>query len=194
MAALLSHAVAGAGIAAALRPSPSPPARYWALAIFCAVIPDFDIPLVWMGTNYRGMFGHRGITHSIAFAAALAALLAYEAFPAVPWRDLRFRLGFALFAAGVSHGVLDALMDVGKGVAFFAPFSARRFHFPVRPIHGSPPSDAFLLREGGVKISASELAWIWAPSVLLFALSFWFSKRRARSRAGLVPKDADTAG
>ncbi len=75
MAAILSHAVAGAGIAAGLRPRARVPARYWIFAIFCAVIPDFDILLVWMGTDYRGMWGHRGITHSIAFAAALAAAL-----------------------------------------------------------------------------------------------------------------------
>ncbi len=187
MAAIVSHAVAGVGIAAALSPRQRLPKRYWALAIFCAVIPDFDILLVWMGTDYRGMFGHRGITHSIAFAAALAALFAFEAFPASSWRDLRFRLWLALFAAGVSHGILDALMDVGKGVAFFAPFLARRFHFPVRPIHGSPPGDALLLREGGVKISASELAWIWMPSVILLAIAWWLWRKRGGSSRDAVP-------
>ena len=173
MAAILSHAVAGAGIAAGLRPRARLPARYWLFAIFCAVIPDFDILLVWMGTNYRGMWGHRGFTHSIAFAAALAALLAYETFPAVPWKPLRFRLWLSFFLVGLSHGILDALMDVGKGVAFLAPFSARRFHFPIRPIQGSPPGNSILLREGGVKISGSELAWIWVPSILLLVFSLW---------------------
>lgn len=182
MAAILSHAVAGAGVAAALAPRPRLPIRYWALAVFCAVVPDVDILLVWMGTNYRGMWGHRGFTHSLAFAAALAALLAWEAFPTPAFRQIRGRLWLALFAAGLSHGVLDALMDVGKGVAFFAPLSARRFHFPIRPIHGSPPGGSPLLREGGVKISVSELAWIWLPSAILFAMSLWL-RRKAPGRA-----------
>ncbi len=100
MAALLSHAVAGAGIAAALRPSARPPARYWALAVLCAVVPDFDIVVVWMGTNYLGMFGHRGFMHSISFAAALAAVLSYGAFSSPRWRELRFRAGIAFFCRG----------------------------------------------------------------------------------------------
>jgi inner membrane protein len=183
MAAILSHAVAGAGVAAAFAPRPRLPFRYWAFAVSCAVIPDVDILLVWMGTNYRGMWGHRGFTHSVAFAAALAALLAWEAFPTPAFRQIRGRLWLALFAAGLSHGILDALMDGGKGVAFLAPFWGRRFHFPIRPIQGSPPGGSPLLREGGVKISASELAWIWLPSAILLALSMWLRRDRSGSRA-----------
>ena len=182
MAAILSHAVAGAGIAAALRPGPRPPARYWVLAVACAVVPDLDILVVWMGANYLGMFGHRGLMHSIAFAAALAALFSYEAFSSPQWREIRVRAGLAFFAAGVFHGVLDAMMSAGKGVAFLAPFSGARFHFPVRPIRVSPPSSDIFLREGGIRVSGSEIAWIWVPSVVLFALSLWLSSRRARSR------------
>jgi inner membrane protein len=194
MAAILSHAVAGAGIAAALRPGRRPPARYWALAIACAVVPDLDILVVWMGANYLGMFGHRGFMHSISFTAALAALLSYEAFSSPQWRNLRLRVGLAFFAAGVFHGILDAMMSAGKGVAFFAPFSRARFHFPIRPIRVSPPSSYIFLREGGIRVSGSEIAWIWAPSVLLFVLSFWLWNRCAQSRGDLVSKESAPAG
>lgn len=176
MAAILSHAVAGAGIAAALRPQPKPPASYWMLAIVCSVIPDLDVILVWLGTDYRGMFGHRGITHSILFAAAVAALLAFLS-PAWPERTRRFRVWLSFFAAGLSHGVLDALMSEGKGVAFFAPFSSKRFHFPIRPIESSSPGRSIFLREGGVKVSGSEILWIWAPFLLLAAASIWIGRR-----------------
>lgn len=178
MAALLSHAVAGAGIAAALRPRARPPARYWALAVLCAVVPDLDIVVVWMGANYLGMFGHRGFMHSISFAAALAALLSYVAFWSPQWRELRFRAGIAFFAAGVSHGILDAMMSAGRGVAFLAPFSPERFHFPIRPIRASPLNSHIFLREGGIRVSGSEIAWIWLPAALLFVLAAWFWRRR----------------
>jgi inner membrane protein len=178
MAAILSHAVAGAGIAAALRPGPRPPARYWILAVACAVAPDLDIVVVWMGANYLGMFGHRGFMHSISFAAALAALLSYGVFSSPRWRELRFRAGIAFFAAGVSHGILDAMMSGGRGVAFFAPFSPGRFHLPIRPIRASPLTSYIFLREGGIRVSGSEIAWIWVPATLLFVLATWFWRRR----------------
>lgn len=193
MAAILSHAVAGAGIASALRPGARAPGRYWALAVLCAVVPDLDILVVWMGANYLGMFGHRGFMHSISFAAALAALLSYGVFSSSPWGELRFRIWIALFVAGVSHGILDAMMSAGKGVAFLAPFSPARFHLPIRPIRVSPPSSYIFLREGGIRVSGSEIAWIWVPSVLLFIFSFWFWKSRARSHDDLVPEECAPA-
>ncbi|MGH9443209.1 MAG: metal-dependent hydrolase [Thermoanaerobaculia bacterium] len=187
IAALLSHAVAGAGIATVLRPQFRPPARYWVLAIVCAVAPDLDILGVWMGANYLGMFGHRGFMHSIFFAGILAVLLSCGAFSSSKWRELRFRAGLAFFVAGAFHGILDALMSAGKGVAFFAPFSRARFHFPIRPIRVSPPSSEFLFREGGIRVSGSELLWIWIPSMLLIAVSYWYWKARARRPGSFAP-------
>ena len=192
MAAILSHAVTGAGIAAVFRPGPRVTARYWALAIFCAVVPDFDILAVWLGANYLGMFGHRGFLHSIFFAALLAMILSSDAFWTRPPGVSRSRIAAAFFAAGASHGLLDAMMSAGKGVAFFAPFSRARFHFPIRPIRVSPPSSYIFLREGGIRVSGSELAWIWVPSILLFLLSF--AARKQRERALEAPGRPDSAG
>jgi inner membrane protein len=45
---------------------------------------------------------------------------------------------FYLFAATVSHGLLDALTDGGLGVAFFSPFDTSRYFFPWRPISVCP--------------------------------------------------------
>jgi inner membrane protein len=185
MAAILSHAVAGAAIAAALRPHPRPPARYWLYAVFCAVVPDIDVLLVWLGTDYRGMFGHRGITHSIAFAALLAALCALEMSGGSSAQRRSLRLWGALFACGLSHALLDGMMSGGKGVAFFAPFTAKRLHLPIRPIDASPPGRSMLLREGGVKVSASEILWIWVPFLLLAAVALWADRRRAARPAPL---------
>jgi len=178
VAAVLSHAVAGAGIAAALRPGARPPLRYWALAVLCAVVPDLDILVVWMGANYLGMFGHRGFMHSIFFASVFAALLSVGAFSSPRWREFRVRAGIAFFASGVSHGILDAMMSAGRGVAFFAPFSPARFHLPIRPIRVSPPSSYIFLREGGIRVSGSEIAWIWIPAALFVVLTTWLWRRR----------------
>ncbi len=44
-------------------------------AALCSVIPDLDVVGFEFGINYADMLGHRGFTHSIFFAALLAALI-----------------------------------------------------------------------------------------------------------------------
>jgi membrane-bound metal-dependent hydrolase YbcI (DUF457 family) len=68
-----------------------------------------------------------------------------------------------------SHGVLDALTDGGKGVAFFSPFDTTRHFFPVRPIPVAP-----------ITVDVTD-SWLWdvvAVEALLigpaaFALWTW---------------------
>ncbi|HKB72052.1 MAG TPA: metal-dependent hydrolase [Thermoanaerobaculia bacterium] len=174
MAAVLSHALAATAIAAVLRPEQKLPPRYWAAAIAIATIPDVDIAFVGMGARYRGMFGHRGITHSIAFAAAAAAALALSCFRD-PRRDgLRERLWGIFFLAGLSHGFLDASMASGVGVAVLAPFSAARYHSVFRPIRVTPPTGNPWLDPGGIRVTHSEILWIWLPSLLVIFAALRF--------------------
>ena len=112
------------------------------------------------------MFGHRGITHSVAFAAAAAAACVFFLFRRDPPR-LRARIGAVLLLAGLSHPLLDACMASGLGVALLAPFSAARFHSPFRPILVTPANENRFLDEGGIRVTNSEIAWIWIPSLLV---------------------------
>ncbi|HET7451298.1 MAG TPA: metal-dependent hydrolase [Thermoanaerobaculia bacterium] len=187
MAAVVSHALAATAIATVLRPEPKPTARYWAAAMTIAVVPDFDIAFVWMGARYRGMFGHRGITHSIAFAAIAAVLLAFSLFRDGP-RVRRIRIAAVLFAAGLSHGILDASMASGVGVAFLAPFSSARYHLPFRPIRVTPPTGDPWLDPGGIRVTDSEILWIWLPALVVI-----LAASRASRVDGRKPKTRDPA-
>jgi len=178
VAAVVSHALAGTAIAALLRPERRPPLRYWFAAAVIATIPDADILLVWSGAAYRGMWGHRGITHSLAFALVASALAAFALFSSTP-RRTRFSIWVVLFLAGASHGFLDAAMASGAGVAAFAPFSPARLHLPWRPIRVSPPTENRLLNFGGLRFTASEVLWIWVPSLVAWLVGT-IGRRRSR--------------
>jgi len=124
------------------------------------------------------MFGHRGITHSVAFAIALAAALVWLFFRGEPPR-LRARVGAVLLIAGLSHPFLDASMARGLGVALLAPFSEARYHSIFRPILVTPPNENRFLDEGGIRVTNSEILWIWLPA-LLAILAALRVRRKAR--------------
>ena len=165
MASVISHAAAAAAIAHAAAP-PDAPARYWAAAIVCAVIPDADAIGFWLGIPYGSVFGHRGITHSILFAALATGAAAAIAFPhAAP--ALRNRVLCGISLATLSHGLLDAATDGGLGVAFFSPFSNARYFFPFRPIVVLPIGIRSFLSARGIAVLRSEALWIGIPSLAL---------------------------
>ena len=138
--------------------------------VACALLPDVDVPLSFaLGVPYDSMLGHRGITHSLPFAGVLGALVALglrrrgvAQSPLVTW--------LYLSAATASHGILDAFTNGGRGVAFFAPFSASRNFFPVRPIEVSPLGVPRFLSDRGIEILANELVWIWLPGAAFVLL------------------------
>ena len=134
MPTVITHAVVPLLIgAAAGRRTISP--RLLAAGAIAAMLPDADVLAFKFGVAYADAFGHRGATHSIALALALAALAACA------WRLLRTTPGRAFVFVGLaalSHPLLDALTDGGLGVALAWPMSAERFFFPWRPIEVSP--------------------------------------------------------
>ena len=105
-------------------------------AALCSVIPDLDVVGVQFGIKYGDILGHRGFTHSIFFAALLAALITFAFFQKTPGSSLTIFL--FLFLSTLSHPLLDALTNGGLGVGLFAPFSNERYFFPYRPIEVSP--------------------------------------------------------
>jgi hypothetical protein len=103
------------------------------------------------------------------------------------------RVWLFLFLAMASHGALDALTKGGLGVAFFAPFSPKRYFFPYRPLLVSPLSINQFLTSRGVAILVNEMRWVWAPSVglavIVLMLRSWL-RPRARPRPTVKPRPA----
>ena len=130
----------------------------------------------WLGIPWGHVLGHRGITHSVAFAAALAAAVAWSGL-AGPGR--RGALWLVLFVATASHGALDAMTDGGSGVAFFAPFDATRYFLPWRPIPVSPMGLRFF-SDYGLEVFERELWIVWLPSAILAVVAGWLRSRRER--------------
>ena len=69
MASVISHAVFATGLGSAASPAPRMPVRYWVTLAVIAALPDLDVVVYPLGLNAPSMLGHRGITHSLAFAA-----------------------------------------------------------------------------------------------------------------------------
>jgi inner membrane protein len=155
------------------------PPRVWSAGALCAMAPDADVLGFLLGVPIGSMLGHRGLTHSIAFAAALAAVVARLLVPS----GTRVRLWLYLFFATASHGVLDAMTVGGIGIAFFAPFDAERYYLPWRPIAVSPIGVQRFLTARGVTVLASEARWVWLPSLLVAALGWWLTRPGPPSKA-----------
>jgi inner membrane protein len=164
VASLFSHAVAAGAIGAAFS-RPGWQARVWVLGAACSILPDADVIGASHGISFGSLFGHRGLSHSLLFAAAVAAVVVALGFRRTPEDVSRSRLGLYFFLATASHGVLDALTNGGPGIAFFAPFNNTRHFFPVRPVVVSPIGIRPFFSGWGLRVLESELIWIWLPSL-----------------------------
>ncbi|WP_150045981.1 metal-dependent hydrolase [Methylomonas rhizoryzae] len=144
------------------------PGRLLLAGIVAAMLPDLDVLAFRLGIAYQNDFGHRGFSHSPAFALTVAAVGALlTKFLRVPAK----RAFWFLAAATLSHGVLDAFTNGGFGIAFLWPFSGERFFAPVRPIAVSPLSLSRFLSERGLSVLASEVQYVWLPCLALLGLS-----------------------
>jgi inner membrane protein len=166
MASAFTHAVAGLAIGTAF-PRTLRSARFWLLGAAGSAIPDLDVIGYRIGVPYDSVFGHRGFTHSLVFAALFAGICLF-AFRGNSAGERRL-VWLYLFLATASHGVLDAMTSGGGGVAFSAPFVNERYFFPWRPILVSPLNPRRFFTARGLAILANELVWVWTPSIA-FAL------------------------
>jgi inner membrane protein len=177
--------IAHAAPALALIPAfwqPGTPQRLWVLGVVCAAAPDLDVIAFAFGIPYEHPLGHRGLCHSIPFAAAAAAVLTLLAFPAPRSGFSRVRAWGYLFLATASHGVLDAFTNGGRGIALLAPFDWSRIFFAFRPIEVSPLRVGAFLSTRGLSILANEFLWVWLPfGVLGAALLLWRVRQRSTS-------------
>ena len=132
----LSHAAVGFAIGAWTQRG-VPSRRVCIVAAACAALPDIDV-LGWLlHIPGASTFGHRAITHSLAFAVVSAVVATIVCFRGQQWTNGRIRIALILGLALLSHACLDALSTYSAGVEFFAPFSQQRFRFPWTPL-GDP--------------------------------------------------------
>lgn len=137
-------------------------------AMACACVPDLDVIAFAFGIPYSHLFGHRGISHSLAFAVLLGGLVS-------TWLGARLhmnmRQGLQLFAlltlTTASHGVFDAMTNGGLGIAFFAPFDDTRYFLPWRPLVVSPIGVLPMFSQWGLAVATTELVYLGLPSLVL---------------------------
>jgi inner membrane protein len=166
MASAFSHAIVALAMGKAFQ-NKELGWRELSVGALCSALPDLDVLGFYFGIQYGDMWGHRGMTHSVVFAALLAGMLVgvwYRGKPVVAMT----KLFLYFFLCTASHGVLDAMTNGGLGVAFFSPFDTTRYFFPLRPVLVSPIGVSEFFSEYGVRILASEAIWIWLPSCLMF--------------------------
>ena len=169
MCSILTHPVVPVALAVFLPQGTASPKLLLAGAA-CSIIPDLDVIGFGFGIRYSDMLGHRGLSHSILFAAALGALLSFTLFrdgQGAQWVYFLF-----LFLSTLSHTLLDMLTNGGLGVALLAPFSNQRYFFPWRPIEVSPIGVGSFFSEWGVRVISSELRWVWLPSAVVSTLGY----------------------
>jgi inner membrane protein len=150
---------------------PRVPPRALGLGAVATVLPDADVVAFALDIPYEDMLGHRGISHSIAFAFVVALL-----------GSLLVKGAFAfLFLCALSHPLLDALTDGGLGVALFAPFSNERYFFPWTPIRVSPIGAGFFSTRG-MQTLVSEVVWVWVPVGALTLVGKYVAQRHRETR------------
>jgi inner membrane protein len=148
------------------------------LALGSSWLPDIDILCHMNGVPYDHMFGHRGFTHSIFFAALWASIVM-----------IIFKVGvrkivwLTIFLSTLSHGILDAMTTGGRGIAFFAPFSAERYFLPWRGIKVSPMSASRFFSDWGLKVLMSELILVVIPCALILLLTYVYKRVVSRRSA-----------
>jgi len=131
-----------------------------------ALLPDVDVVGFALGVEYADPWGHRGATHSMAFAAALGLAIGLCA----RWlaRPVTRTACFAILVL-LSHPLLDTMTDGGLGCALWYPFDLTRYFAPWRPIPVAPI---------GLHLATAEGARVVLTELILFAPLFLVALRR----------------
>jgi inner membrane protein len=182
MASLITHAVVGAAIGQAGKAEWRRDWRYWLALIGGSMLPDIDSIGFHMGVPYGSLWGHRGLTHSLLFAALIAATVSMSLGRLF---QKQWALALLLFAAIASHGLLDAMTNGGLGVAFFSPIDTHRYFLPWRPVLVSPIGISRFFTSRAVRILGSEVLYIWVPALILVVFMKFLRILRIKQAEGL---------
>jgi inner membrane protein len=136
--------------------------RLLVAGIAASIVPDLD---VYIGP-WWGAISHRGVTHTVLFAlmCGLAAALLARALRATPATAFVF-----VFAATLSHPLLDMCTNGGSGIPLLWPLPHERWFMPFRPIEVSPLGIAPFFSQRGLEVLLSEMKWVWLPALLVAA-------------------------
>jgi inner membrane protein len=162
--ASIGHIVVGMAAARVYRDGAAPHWSSMALWSGLSLLPDIDVIGFGLGVEYGDPWGHRGATHSLTCAMAIAAALGLAA-PRFQLPPVRIWAIAGVVLA--SHGLLDTLTDGGLGCALLWPFDLTRYFAPWRPIPVAPIGLDFL-SPASLVIVLTELVLL-APLVV-FAL------------------------
>ncbi|AKJ07750.1 Putative membrane-bound metal-dependent hydrolase [Archangium gephyra] len=135
-----------------------------------AMLPDADVIAFVLRIPYAATWGHRGASHSLLLAAAVALGVAAGTRLA---RGPAVKAGLLTLAALGSHGLLDAMTTGGLGAALLWPLDDTRYFLPLRPIPVAPIGAGMLSRRG---------LYVVVVELLLF-LPFWAYALWPRRRA-----------
>jgi inner membrane protein len=153
--------------------------RLLVIGIVASLLPDLDVFLFRLGMPHVVECGHLGFSHSVL----LAFLVGFPGSCLFQFWGSRFLKTFCfLFAATVSHAMLDALTTGGPGIAFSWPWSAERYFAPVPIIEVAPLALTRFLSPRGATVLRSEFLWVWLPlmpAVCVSALVRYHWKLRA---------------
>jgi inner membrane protein len=136
-----------------------------ALSTF-SMVPDLDVIAFKFGIPYAAPFGHRGATHSIAFAV----LMGVAAFAVTRSWKSTLVLGLTV----LTHPLLDMLTDGGLGCALFWPVTPARFFFPWTPLPVAPLGSG-MLSARGLHVLLVEAACF----IPLWIYAVWPKRKRA---------------
>jgi inner membrane protein len=168
--------------------------RFLVLSILSAMLPDIDVLAFFFGIPHDGLFGHRGVTHSLLFAGSAGGMIVLFFFRELQLLSRQWWAHSLYFSSIIlMHGVLDAFTNGGEGVAFLAPFNNRRFFSEFTPIEVSPVNLLHFFDGRGYNILASEMVWVLAPSVavaLLVRLLLAAGRRRQAALEKVACREA----
>src|ERR687888_117560 len=114
MPTVMTHAVIGL-TAGTLVPCTARRPLFWALSAVLPVLPDLDVIGARFGVAFFSIWGHRGISHSLAAAVVIGVATSAVVHRRFGGRPIALAVYFAAIVA--SHGVFDAFTDGGPGVA-----------------------------------------------------------------------------
>lgn len=139
------------------------------VGIVASILPDLDVLSFRLNIAYSHAMAHRGFSHSLFFAAALAL----AALAATHWLQSGRRIAFVfIFIAAASHGVLDMFTNGGMGVALWWPWSEQRVFASWQVIEVSPLSLRRIFGVRGAEVFWSEFLWIWVPAAVAGAILY----------------------
>lgn len=119
----------------------TPILRGWQIPVVAGLLaaaPDLDFVVIrTFHIPYESPFSHRGFFHSPFFLILFAAVVA-----GIVTRGHSLKAFATLWmvwaASMVTHPLMDALTNGGRGVMLLLPFSEARFFFPWRPLYTRP--------------------------------------------------------